>query len=96
MPDKINLEKQMIAKRRGDMPKKYRKLYDRVVTGKASPREAIKMQCLECFGWVQSEMVKCECYACGLYNYRPYQKPVKSSTKSLGRSGVDELSAEDD
>jgi hypothetical protein len=74
-----------IAKHRADMPLKYRKLYDRVVAGKASPREAIKMQCLECWAYVKSETKSCDNYACNLFAFKPYQKPVKSPTETLGQ-----------
>lgn len=76
-----------------DIPPKYRKLYDRVLTGKAPPREAIKLQCLACFGYVQSEMVQCNSYLCSLYRYRPYQKSVKSSVESVQQSSNNVLSS---
>jgi len=78
---------------RAAIPSKYRKLYDRVLTGKASPREAIKLQCLACFGYVQSEMVQCNSYLCPLYRYRPYQKSVKSSIESVQQSNTNVLSS---
>ncbi len=77
---------------RAASPSKYRKLYDRVLRGKASPREAIKLQCLACFGYCQSEMVQCNSYLCSLYRYRPYQKSVKSPTESVQQSNRDDLS----
>ena len=79
-----------IAERRADMPKRYRKLYDKVMAGKASPRDAIRMQCLECYAWVQTETKKCDNYACALFCYRPYQNPPKSPREPLGASNVDE------
>lgn len=77
---------------RAAIPSKYRKLCDRVLAGTASPREAIKFQCLACFGYCQSEMVQCNSYLCPLYRYRPYQKSVKSSTESVQQSNRDDLS----
>ena len=77
-----------IAKRRADMPRKYRKLYDKVMAGKTSPRDAIKMQCLECYGWVQTETKKCDNYACSLFYHRPYQKLPKSPTEPLQRPSI--------
>lgn len=67
-----------IAKRRADMPEKYRKQYDRCTSGEASPRQAIKMQCLECWGWVLAEVKECDNYPCPLYRYRPFQSRAKS------------------
>ena len=91
----MRTRQERIAKRRADMPKQYRKLYDRVIAGKTSPRDAIKMQCLECYGWVRSETAKCDNYACPLYCYRPYQKAVKSPTEPLEQANVDELGERD-
>ena len=71
------------AKRRADTPKKYRKLYDSCMAGTASPRNAIRMQCLECWAWVQTETAKCDNVCCPLYRYRPYQKPAKSLTEGV-------------
>ncbi len=34
----MSTQQEQIAKRRSDMPSKYRKLYDRCTSGKASPR----------------------------------------------------------
>lgn len=54
-----------------DVPIKYRKLYGRTQTGKASPRQAIKMQCVECTGYVRKEVTMCTDTQCPLYKYRP-------------------------
>ena len=75
--------KERVAKQRNEVPSKFRKLYDRVMSGKASPRQAIKMQCLECFGYVQTETGRCDNYACPLYAYRPYRKAVKSPSERV-------------
>ena len=88
----MNNEK--IENQRADIRPKYRKLFDRVKEGKASPREAIKLQCLECYGYVQAETEKCDDYLCHLYHYRPYQKAVKSPTGAVQQSNNDELSRE--
>lgn len=83
----------IVAKRRADMPPKYRKLYDRCTSGEASPREAIKAQCLECWGWDKRETEQCDNVACPLYELRPYQesqKPVKSPSQRLQRQNSNE------
>jgi len=77
------------------IPSKYRKLYDRVMAGKASPREAIKLHCLECFGYSQVDTKKCDNYLCKLYRFRPYQKVVKSPTEPVHPSNDDELGETD-
>ena len=79
-PDSDDLSRARIAKRRADTPKKYRKLYGRCMSGEASPRNAIRMQCLECWGWVQTETARCDNVCCPLFWYRPYQKSAKSPT----------------
>ena len=58
------------------IPTKYQKLYLRVLEDKASPREAIKCNCLECVGWVKEEVARCTAPACPLYLHRPYQDPT--------------------
>ena len=45
----------------------------RCITGKASPRQAIRAQCLECVGWVRDEVSRCSSPLCSLYPYRPFQ-----------------------
>jgi len=54
----------------------YRGLYRKSATGKASPRMAIKTQCLECVGGLRDEITNCTDLGCPLYLYRPYQ-PLK-------------------
>ena len=53
-----------------DMPPKYRGLYKRAMGGK-SKSAAIRAFCLECMGWVGSEVRRCTAPACPLYPYRP-------------------------
>ncbi len=78
-----------LQEHRAAMPSKYRKLFDRVTSGGASPREAIKLNCLECCGYVRSEVERCSGYTCAFYAYRPYQKLVKSPTEPVQRSSND-------
>lgn len=79
---------QRIAQRRADMPELYRKQYDRCMTGKASPRDAIKMQCLECWGYVRAETAACDNTACPLYLYRPYQNTPPARHSDLSGAGT--------
>jgi len=76
-----------IKQRRADMPLLYRKLYDRCMAGKASPRDAIKMQCLECWAYVMPETANCDNCACPLFRYRPYQS---SPGRRMGEVSVAE------
>ena len=68
-------QKQRIAKKRAGIPKKYRGIYDKAMSGEASPRQAIKSFCLECTGGIKEEVRLCTGVACQLYNYRPYLTP---------------------
>lgn len=80
-----------IDRRRSFVPVKYLKLYDKCIMGQASPRQAIKMQCLECFGYVSSEAADCQGYACPLYAYNPLRKRATSSTDKGNDSTIDDL-----
>ena len=81
-----------ISKRWADVPIKYQKLYERCMTATASPREAIKMQCLECWAWVRTETELCDNYSCPLYRYNPYLKAPEVADS--GSSGSQEPSNE--
>ena len=61
-----------VERRAKDMPSLYRGGYLRAVTGRASPREAIKAHCLECVGWERGQVVNCTGSACPLWRYRPF------------------------
>lgn len=62
-----------IAKRRADIPKKYRNTYDKAISGR-SLRSAIKAHCLECVCWQRDEVRLCTSLACPLWAVRPYQE----------------------
>lgn len=56
----------------------YRSIMQRAYSGTASPRSAIKAQCLHCVGFVRADVTHCAGYSCPLWAYRPYQiKGVK-------------------
>jgi len=54
------------------VPKQYQALYARTQTKKAGPLQAIKMQCLECVGFVRNEVQLCTDTGCPLFQYRPF------------------------
>lgn len=56
------------------MPKVYRNSYLSAVSGKATPRNAIKAFCIECMGYNRAEVSKCSTIDCPLNLYRPYKK----------------------
>ena len=61
-----------------EIPQTARGNYFRAVLGQASPRNAIKAQCMECICWVRAEVTNCTGRACPLYAYPPYQKERKA------------------
>lgn len=63
-----------IDKIKSQIPIKYQKQYIKAVNGELSPRQAIKINCLECVGWRRSEVTLCTDKTCPLYKYRPLQK----------------------
>lgn len=63
-----------ITKKADEMPGIYRNNYLSAVSGKASPRNAIKAFCIECMGYVRAEVSKCSTIDCPLNMYRPYKK----------------------
>ncbi|KKL15481.1 hypothetical protein LCGC14_2505180 [marine sediment metagenome] len=56
------------------MPRIYKNCYIAAVSGKATPRNAIKAFCVECMNYVRSEVTDCDTIECPLNLYRPYQK----------------------
>ena len=51
----------------------YRKVMQKAYQGTASPRSAIKAQCLICVGYDRGTITHCTGYSCPLWAYRPYQ-----------------------
>lgn len=39
--------------------------------GRSGAKRAIKAFCLECMGWHQGEVTRCNAYSCPLWEYRP-------------------------
>ena len=59
-----------------DVPKLYKALHMRAMTGHCSLRQRIKLTCAECMGWsnVREEVRNCTATACSLWQVRPYQE----------------------
>lgn len=55
-------------------PESAKRLFSSCWSKKASPRQAIKAQCLECQGFDRDSITGCSAPACPLFEYRPYQK----------------------
>lgn len=64
-------EKAKIAKRRADMPVKYRGIYAKAMSGH-SRAMGIKAFCLECMGWTYKDSADCNTVECPLHPYNPY------------------------
>ncbi len=71
------LRQKKIARRMKDIPKMYRKIYEKAVTGQSKPA-AIKAFCLECVCWQKKEIIHCTSVVCPLYSVRPFVKTRKS------------------
>ncbi len=51
----------------------YRTIMEKAYASTASPRSAIKAQCLQCVGYIRDDVTHCTGFACPLWGYRPYQ-----------------------
>lgn len=69
MTDKEKAVKR-IAKCRADMPRQFRRVYDMAMSGR-SLRAAVNSQCIQCMGYVFSEVRLCCSPQCPLFPYRP-------------------------
>jgi len=78
---------QKIAERTRQIPKAYRAVYEKAVSGK-SLRAAVNAQCLECTGWQRKEITLCTAKNCSLYAVRPYQGILQDAS-GKGFSGVE-------
>ena len=54
----------------------YRLLLERSFQGTLTPRQAIKIKCLDCSDYDRDEVEHCQVTLCSLHQYRPYQKGV--------------------
>lgn len=56
-----------------DAPISVQEALRRAFSGSASPRAAIKVQCLVCTGYDRNDVKNCLGYSCPLWAYRPFQ-----------------------
>lgn len=49
-------------------------VFRRVYAGRASPRQAIKAQCLQCCAYSEPAIRDCTAPACPLWPFRPYRR----------------------
>jgi len=65
----MKTRQEMITERRAQVPRKYKRLYDKALK-RGNLRAAVDCQCLECVGWVYKEVRLCTDLACPLYVHR--------------------------
>ena len=56
-----------------DAPESAKNTLTEAFSGSASPRKAIKAQCLVCVGYDRNAIRTCTGYSCPLWAYRPFQ-----------------------
>jgi hypothetical protein len=57
-----------------DAPESAKNTLREAFSGSASPRKAIKAQCLVCVGYDRASIRDCTGYSCPLWAYRPFQQ----------------------
>lgn len=62
-----------ISLRVAEAPERSRNALTRAFNGSASPRQAIKAQCLSGVGFDRAAVRDCTGYSCPLWMYRPFQ-----------------------
>ena len=62
-----------------DVPPRYAKMYKRAMSGK-SRKAATRMQCIECMGYVESEVELCTDPGCPLFPYRSGKAEANTTT----------------
>ncbi len=82
-----------VLKRLNDVPDRYKKNYEKAMTGK-NRAAAVKAFCLECVTWQREEVKLCTAPACPLFPYRPYKKEEElvpqNSEKKVRKGGFQE------
>lgn len=68
-----------------DVPSKYRRMYRRAMSGR-SRKAAIRVHCLMCVGWVESEVVRCTADVCPLFPYR--NSAAAGPNRELSQTGT--------
>lgn len=77
------------SRRLAQTPASRQQPFRRAYAGTASPRTAIKAQCLDCVGCDTEAITTCTATACPLWLYRPYQtkSKVPKTTEAISLSG---------
>ena len=79
---------------RDNAPPMYAGTLEKALSGKASPRAAIKAMCLQCTGYSRQEIIDCAIAGCPLHAYRPFTgKRVREASGVIDSVGVDATDA---
>lgn len=79
----MRTREEQIRERRAQMPKLYRGVYDKAMSGK-SRKAAMRAFCLECVMWQINEVYLCTDAACPLHPYRATPRVAQSAPESNG------------
>ena len=74
-PRTSSLDEFITQKRAGRLattPDRFKGHFEAAWSSKCSPRRAVKAFCLECNGFDPDAITNCACYACPLWNFRPF------------------------
>lgn len=89
----IKLERERkIAERRAQIPKLYRGIYDKAISGR-SRKAAMHSFCVECCGFQIAEVFNCSDPACPLYPYRPRSRILPVAPQSIRKRAESTKSA---
>ena len=83
-----------IAQHRAEMPRKFREIYCRAMTGK-SRKSAMHVFCAECCGYEIREVHCCTSPECPLYPYRPRSRVSQEASESIPQAPEPEKSSQD-
>ena len=81
----LTAKEQMILGQRIAIPRKYRKIYDRAMSGR-SRTAAIQINCLRCVCWERKEVRNCNDVSCPFFSYRPYRIPPSAKKRQMARA----------
>jgi hypothetical protein len=65
-----------------EAPESAQNTLTRAFSGSASPRQAIKAQCLTCTGFSRETIKNCTGFACPLWSYRPFTNESRTEDES--------------
>ena len=90
----MTAREERITKLIADAPQSVRKTLRDAFSGAASPRGAIRAQCLICVGYDREAIRACTGFSCPLWAYRPFQEGEKETaagaeTRAAEDSGTD-------